>query len=231
MVVPVLMRLTKRERINLRRRLAERRKYDLTYFEKHYWAEDLPGHAGNMGLSYNDPLHLARFNVLARALVDTFDFYTILDAGCGIGLMLRNLASLGKIPTGIDVSPHAARIYRKTAMPADPPFLLSGLEALPFRENTFDLTFCSDVLEHVPLFDVEESITELIRVTNRHLVLTINLNNPYYFHPTILSRESWDTLFCRSGVLLKEKHGHKMFQERLSRKYPEYEAFVFRKSS
>jgi SAM-dependent methyltransferase len=83
----------------------------------------------------------------------------ILDAGCGSGRMLDDLAERGSV-TGVDLSPvsvSAARDRGHTDV------RVGRLEQLPARDGEFDLVTCLDVLEHTP--DDRVSLRELLRVT------------------------------------------------------------------
>lgn len=206
----------------LRRR--ERAKYDLRYFAEEYWKEDLPGLSGNRGLSYDDPDHHQRFGFMASLLVEFFMPKLFLDAGCGLGVLTDNMARTCDIAVGIDASLCAftARFQ------ACANIAVAGVEALPFVENSFDLVFCSDVLEHVPVFDIGSALAELGRVSCKWVVLTINLDNPYYYHPTILSRSSWQSLLDGNPQLLQCELVEDALQRRLQAKYPEYDVFVYR---
>jgi len=49
------------------------------------------------------------------------------------------------------------------------------LTNLPYANNTFDLVFSADVLEHIHEDEAEAVVAELVRVSRRHLVLFISL--------------------------------------------------------
>lgn len=212
-------------------RVQEREKYNDNYFDEHYWAEDLPGKTGNRGLHYDDPDHSKRFSFLADLLCAHFSFTTFLDAGCGPGLLLRLMARRAKNAVGFDVSAAAAKLFVSSPdrAPAQPAFVVAGIENIPFSDDSFELTFCSDVMEHIPVFDIARAAEELARVTKTYLVLTINMDNPYSFHPTILSRETWDALFLSTGKLERSLGEETQLQEIVMGTHPEYSLFVYRK--
>jgi SAM-dependent methyltransferase len=102
----------------------------------------------------------------------------ILDAGCGSGRMLDELARFGAV-AGVDVSPGAvaaaharghARVCRARA------------EELPFPDASFHLVTCLDVLEHTP--DDERTLRELLRVTRPggHLLVTVPAYQSLWSH-------------------------------------------------
>jgi SAM-dependent methyltransferase len=83
----------------------------------------------------------------------------VLDAGCGSGRTLDDLARLGPV-SGFDFSPLAvdsarARGHRGVQR--------GRLEEIPYADSSFDLVTCLDVVEHTP--DDVRSLSELRRVT------------------------------------------------------------------
>ncbi len=87
-----------------------------------------------------------------------------LEVGCGGGILCEEIARMGFDVTGIDPSEHSLQIAANHAK-------ASGLrinyeigkgEALPYRDNSTDIVFCCDVLEHVQ--DVPKVIAEIYRV-------------------------------------------------------------------
>ena len=84
---------------------------------------------------------------------------SILDAGCGSGRTMRDLAELGTV-WGVDNDPTAVRCARAEAGPR---VRLASVERLPWRRATFDLVTCLDVIEH--LDDDVGALRELLRVT------------------------------------------------------------------
>jgi ubiquinone/menaquinone biosynthesis C-methylase UbiE len=49
------------------------------------------------------------------------------------------------------------------------------LTNLPYANNTFDLVFSADVLEHIHEGEADAVVQELVRVSRRHLFLSISL--------------------------------------------------------
>ena len=69
----------------------------------------------------------------------------LLDIGCGTGELLRELSFLGKV-SGIDNSPQAIAFCKERGLKNV--FLAEGTN-IPFRDDTFDIVLCLDVLEHI----------------------------------------------------------------------------------
>lgn len=87
-----------------------------------------------------------------------------LEVGCGGGILCEEIARMGFDTTGLDPAEQALKIAIAHAK-------VSGLkiryekgagEALPFGNNSYDVVFCCDVLEHVS--DLPKVISEISRV-------------------------------------------------------------------
>ena len=82
----------------------------------------------------------------------------VLDAGCGSGRTLQELAGYGEV-SGIELDPDAAAF---AAAKGDGEVRVGRLEELPWGDGTFDLITCLDVIEHTA--DDRLTLTELRRV-------------------------------------------------------------------
>jgi SAM-dependent methyltransferase len=82
----------------------------------------------------------------------------ILDAGCGAGLLLEELATRGVV-YGADPDVRAVSAAHARGVAE---VVRAGVEALPFDDGRFDLVTCLDVLEHVR--DDGAALRELRRV-------------------------------------------------------------------
>jgi SAM-dependent methyltransferase len=83
----------------------------------------------------------------------------ILDAGCGSGRTLDELARYGHA-SGVDISADAVATAKSRGYHD---VRLGPIEQLPFEDASFDLVTCLDVVEHTP--DDRRSLGELRRVT------------------------------------------------------------------
>jgi SAM-dependent methyltransferase len=83
----------------------------------------------------------------------------ILDAGCGSGRVLAELAAIGEV-SGVDANPLAVAASRARGFREVVP---GSVEHLPYPDGRFDLVTCLDVIEHTPN-DVA-TLRELQRVT------------------------------------------------------------------
>lgn len=135
----------------------------------------------------------------------TFPFDSVLDAGCGDGTVVRKFLEKGKVAKGVEVSQEAVDNHCPDLLQSGTVFT-SKLSDLPFDDNTFDLVFSSEVMEHIDEEDVYKSVEELVRVGREHLFLTISLrpssdNNKY--HVTLRSRDWWESVFASFGCEIR----------------------------
>jgi 2-polyprenyl-3-methyl-5-hydroxy-6-metoxy-1,4-benzoquinol methylase len=111
---------------------------------------------------------------------------SLLDAGCGEGETLARLGSaLPQHTTAVDLGEEAvgftARRFPEIEVERH------SVDDLPFREDSFDLVLCLEVLEHLP--DPAAALTELAQVARAHVVVSV-------------PHEPW----FRAGSLLRGKY-------------------------
>lgn len=123
----------------------------------------------------NEPLNLlrtsinpGRFGYFRDVLVTQLQIdprgRKVLDVGCGGGLLAEEFARLGCQVIGIDPSASSLATARAHAQQAglDIDYRVGAGEDLPFADASFEIVYCSDVLEHVN--DLEKVIAEIARV-------------------------------------------------------------------
>jgi SAM-dependent methyltransferase len=93
----------------------------------------------------------------------------LLDAGCGSGRTLDDLAGRGQV-SGVDASPEAVALARRRG---HRDVRVADVASLPFADATFDLVTCLDVIEHTP--DDRATLAELRRVTRPSGVLVVTV--------------------------------------------------------
>ena len=118
-----------------------------------------------------------------------------LDVGCGRGEMLDYAADILTFNTV-----HGTETVPDLYAPDDREFAL--VTELPFKDESFDVVSCFDVLEHLLPDDTEQALSELARVSKRSLILTAN-NKPSHslgmeLHINIRSYDEWDKLIRKN---------------------------------
>ena len=151
------------------------------YYERE--AQELEDHQEDIYFKnpWNIYWHGNRLREVLR-IVEGISYTNFLDAGCAEGYYLKLLAKLcdnidGSYAVGFDI----ARNYLHKAKKKVPNALLShgDVHKLPFKNDFFDLVLCSEVLEHV-LYP-ELAFKELVRVSNKYLLLTVAGENLFYY--------------------------------------------------
>jgi SAM-dependent methyltransferase len=108
----------------------------------------------------------------ARAVCEAVpdDVRTVLEVGCGDGLVTRALKKAGHDPVVTDLSRSAL------AYVTDLPAVQSTIEHLPFVSAQFDLVCASEVLEHIPEEMYSRVLAEISRVCARYVLVSVPYN-------------------------------------------------------
>jgi SAM-dependent methyltransferase len=87
----------------------------------------------------------------------------ILDVGCGTGFSLVWLRERfnSRAAFGVDVSPHAAALWRLRGLDT---VAVAGAEELPFAQEEFDLVTCFDVIYQLSPGQARKAVGEMRRV-------------------------------------------------------------------
>ena len=93
---------------------------------------------------------------------DEISQLTILDAGCGNGLLTGAIASLGAKVIGVDIIDNLELITKERRKPDTLFFLHADIQNLPFKESSFDLIISNGVLHHTP--DTKNSFLQLAKL-------------------------------------------------------------------
>lgn len=86
---------------------------------------------------------------------------SLLEIGVGNGLVSRYLKQRGFSITTLDVDPALG------------PDIVGSVVAIPLSDNSFDVTACFEVLEHVPYEDFKKALHEIYRVSTKYATLSL----------------------------------------------------------
>src|SRR3989344_3921756 len=123
---------------------------------------------------------------------------TLLDIGCGSGVITKEVAAIGYDVKGIDFSETAVQKARSIGVPAEVVDLDSGI---PDPEKTYDVVLAGDIIEHV--FDPMSVIQEVARVVKPGGYLLVTIPNDVSLMvrlKTLLGISYQEVMYRRSGV-------------------------------
>ena len=134
-------------------------------------------------------LELAQLIDISGAIRSNHVRPRLLDVGCGDARFVADALRAARA-IGVDVSRRALGFARELV--PDAHFLASGGEALPFRNESFDVVTLLDVIEHIPDADERRVVCEAARVLRPggHLVVSTNTDRSarewkHYRHYTL----------------------------------------------
>ncbi len=115
--------------------------------------------------------HLRLYLDAMFALLQKTGARSVLDAGCGEGVVYRAMRKRGFAGewTGIDLSLDALD-YAKRESP-EATWIVGSILDMPFPSNSFDLVLSSQVLEH--LQEPEKALQEFARCARHWLVISV----------------------------------------------------------
>ena len=98
---------------------------------------------------------------------------TILEIGCGTGIILEKTSNIASEAVGIDLSEGMLAAAQKKGLKVQK----ANATSLPFRDNRFDLVYSFKVLAHIP--EISQAISEIVRVVKPEGILILEFYNPY----------------------------------------------------
>ena len=120
---------------------------------------------------------------------------TVLDVGCGSGNFTYQFSLLSNKVMGID---HSEYIFKKNPHKN---LLLSDATNIAFKDNCFDIVFCSDTLHHIP--EYTKTIREMVRVSKKYvIVMEANPLNPLIMGVGIARKE--ERILIKNPLTLKK---------------------------
>ncbi len=103
-----------------------------------------------------------------RAAVDLIEGGSVLDLGCGDGLLFDMLGDKISKAVGLDISPQAVEKCHEKGIEA---VVHSFDEPVPYPDNSFEYVVLLDVLEHV--YDPATLLAEAARVSSKYVIVGV----------------------------------------------------------
>jgi 2-polyprenyl-6-hydroxyphenyl methylase/3-demethylubiquinone-9 3-methyltransferase len=158
---------------------------------------------------YN-PFRVGYAREIIEGLIDvSHEEISVLEVGCGGGILSEEIARMGFITTGIDPAEQSvlSALNHAKESSLNINYLIGSGEALPFRNNSFDIVLCCDVLEHVN--DLPKVISEISRVLkNKGLFIYDTFNRTFLSKiGTIKILQEWK----RWAIMPPDLHVWEMF--------------------
>ena len=169
---------------------------DATEYEKYYDGKDI--HEIQHGLRRRNDWRTYT-SVLDDLLAKDSRIAGAIDVGCGIGNFLLELVRKKQFTTivGIDFVKETMKIaHEKKQYFGTVDFMQGDLLNIPFKDRSFDLTICLNVLHHVHQEDFPRAVDELTRITPKYLMIEIRNRNNYleFFYQKILLPQRYKNL-------------------------------------
>src|SRR4030095_9263600 len=145
------------------------------------------------------PFHINLDLIIPQVLemIGDTEGLTVLDAGCGEGIVSRLLAERSASVTGIDISPRFIEFARERDVTKHIHYEVHDLsQPLPQYEGAFDLIVSNMVLNDVP--DYRGYITTLSQLLKANGRIVLSMNNPY----SAVLREKVESYFDSDKAVL-----------------------------
>jgi 2-polyprenyl-3-methyl-5-hydroxy-6-metoxy-1,4-benzoquinol methylase len=116
---------------------------------------------------------MARFERTLDELLDRASPRSLLDVGCGEGVLVHRWAE--RLPegrmVGIDLEERSIQAGWAEHRAPNLEYRVMQAENLPFADGEFELASAIEVLEHLP--DPEHTLSEMARCAERHLLVSV----------------------------------------------------------
>jgi ubiquinone/menaquinone biosynthesis C-methylase UbiE len=123
---------------------------------------------------------------------------SVLEVGCGTGLLLRRMQSFTSLARGVDLSPGMLEKARARGLDV----VEGSATALPFPDSSFDVTCSFKVLAHVP--QIADALSEMARVTRPGGHVIAEFYNPFSLRGLVKR-------FGPAGRIAKGTHEHHVY--------------------
>ena len=172
------MNITEFEQRVIDQKPTESGHYDCKYFTGDWRAE-----GNNYNLETRRQIEAKNPSLIKEVFQPT----KVLDLGCGPGALMHLLWELGVDVEGIDF----AESSRQLATPQVRDRIVVGYVGDPALKlaNAYDLVICREVLEHLTVLQVKQTVANMVRMTSKLIYVTTR------FHPNPANLLDFTTQF------------------------------------
>lgn len=129
-------------------------------------------------------------SILKKGFNDNLSEKSVLDIGCGDGVLSYLITTEGGRVSGVDYSDLAISLARKKTIGAKIDFTVGSAYELPYADNSFDAVVSSDVIEH--LQEVKIFLQEIKRVVKIGGIVVISTPIRFTEKPLdVMHAEEW----------------------------------------
>lgn len=132
---------------------------------------------------------IGHFNKKLKTIISTLEFSNLVDIGCGEGAVLKILEKelCHKNCFGVDIDPENITFSTRNAPFCE--YKVANIYNMPFRNNSFEVVMCLEVLEH--LEKPERALNELQRICSRFIIISVP-REPIWRVLNILRGKYWN---------------------------------------
>ena len=152
-------------------RVIEQKPVGSGHYDSEYFTGDWRAEGNNYSLETRRQIEAKNPSLIK----DVFQPKKVLDLGCGPGALMHLLWELGVNVEGIDFADSSKQLATSEVRDR----ITVGYVGDPTIKpaNAYDLVICREVLEHLTVLQVKQTVTNMVRMTSRFIYVTTR------FHP------------------------------------------------